>query len=56
MKILLIDRDPLATQLLQSRLQGMGHDVVVDPVRKTALEKVSHESFDVILIDPAPLH
>ena len=55
MKILIIDRDPLTTQLLQTRLQGEGHEVVAEPVRKRALELLSQESYDVILIDPAPL-
>ncbi len=55
MKILIIDRDPLATQLLQNRLQQMGHEVVAEPVRKTALEKIGQEAFDMIMIDPAPL-
>lgn len=55
MKILIIDRDPLATQLLQSRLQNDGHEVVAEPVRKVALEMMGQEQFDTILIDPAPL-
>lgn len=55
MKILIIDRDPLATQLLQSRLQNDGHEVMTEPVRKVALEMLAQDKFDVILIDPAPL-
>jgi CheY-like chemotaxis protein len=55
MKILIIDRDPLATQLLQSRLQNEGHEISVEPVRKTALEMIGKTPYDMILIDPAPL-
>ncbi len=55
MKILIIDRDPLATQLLQSRLQNEGHEVSTEPVRKTALEMIGKTQYDMILIDPAPL-
>jgi PleD family two-component response regulator len=55
MKILIIDRDPLTTQLLQSRLVQEGHEVVAEPVRKAALELINHIKFDLILIDPAPL-
>jgi PleD family two-component response regulator len=56
MKILIIDRDQLTTQLLQSRLQNEGHEVVSEPIRKQALELLAaNHSFDVIMIDPAPL-
>ena len=55
MKILICDRDRLASQLLQSRLESEGHQVVVEPVRKTAFEMVDQEHFDVVAFDPAPL-
>jgi DNA-binding response OmpR family regulator len=55
MRVLVIDRDRLTSQLLQNRLESEGHQVVVEPVRKTALDMLATESFDVIIIDPAPL-
>lgn len=55
MKILIVDRDRLTSQLLQNRLESEGHEVVAEPVRKEALDKVAHENFDVVIIDPAPL-
>lgn len=55
MKILLIDRDRLAVQSLQNWLETEGHSVVVEPVRKTALDLINEEAFDLIAIDPAPL-
>lgn len=55
MKILVIDRDTLTTQLISSRLQMFGHDVVVEAVKNNALERLAAESYDTIFIDPAPL-
>lgn len=55
MDILMIDRDSLTAQLLQNRLENDGHSVTVEPARKTALDMLASRSFDVIIIDPAPL-
>jgi CheY-like chemotaxis protein len=55
MKILVIDRDSLTTQLISSRLQSIGHTVVVEAVKNNAIERMASESFDAVFIDPAPL-
>lgn len=55
MKILVIDRDPLSTQLISTRLQAAGHSVVVEAVKNNAIERLAVEEFDMIFIDPAPL-
>ncbi|MDB5477663.1 MAG: response regulator [Alphaproteobacteria bacterium] len=55
MKILILDRDRNAMQFLQNCLEEDGHSVVVESIRKDALERVAQEEFDVIAIDPAPL-
>jgi len=55
MRILIIDRDRQAVEHLQGWLESQGHSVVAEPVRKTALEMISNEKFDLIAIDPAPL-
>lgn len=55
MKILVIDRDSLTTQLISSRLQASGHTVVVEAVKNNAIERLAVEKFDAIFIDPAPL-
>src|SRR5688572_7554399 len=55
MKIIIVDRDHLTAQLLQNRLETEGHQVVVEHVRKDALERIAQEEFDVMIIDPAPL-
>ena len=55
MKILIIDRDRTAAQVLQGKLQQEGHQVVIEPVRKAASDLLAQESFDCVFIDPAPL-
>lgn len=55
MHILIIDRDRLNCQLLQNRLEAEGHTVVVESVRKTAMDLINAQRFDVVMIDPAPL-
>ncbi len=55
MQLLIIDRDELSNQLLTSRLEGRGYDVVVEPNKNEALEFLKKESPEVILFDPAPI-
>jgi PleD family two-component response regulator len=55
MKVLLVDRDRMTTQLLQSHLEAEGHQVVAEQVRKDALATVERDNFDIVMIDPAPL-
>lgn len=55
MKILIIDRDTAAIQLLAGHLQQAGHTVASQVVRKDAMDLLEREDFDVVFIDPAPL-
>lgn len=55
MKILVIDRDSLTTQMISARLQTAGHQVVVEEVKNNAIERLGVEKFDAVFIDPAPL-
>lgn len=55
MKVLVIDRDRLATQLIRTKLEAMGHPVTEETVKNDALEKLGREAFDAVFIDPAPL-
>ncbi len=55
MRILVIDRDSLTTQLISSRFQALGHTVVVEAVKNNAIERMASESFDAVFIDPSPL-
>jgi CheY-like chemotaxis protein len=56
MKVLVIDRDALSTQLIRSKLEHHGHTVKEEAVKNTALERLSQEDFDVVIFDPAPLN
>lgn len=55
MKILIIDRDQLASQMIASRLSSDDIAVVEEPVKNDAIEKLSAEAFDVIMVDPQPM-
>lgn len=55
MHIIIVDRDRISAQILQTRLEEAGHSVVVEAVRKTALDMLQNQDFDVVMIDPAPL-
>ncbi len=55
MKVLVVDRDRLASQILHSRLSGQGHQVVEETVKNDAIDRLTRESFDAVIIDPAPL-
>lgn len=54
MKILIMDRDRLTTQLLTSKLEDE-HEVVVEPVKKNAMALLEKEAFDIVMMDPAPM-
>lgn len=56
MKILVIDRDTLSTQLIRSKLEALGHRVVEETVKNNALARLETEKFDAVFIDPAPLN
>ena len=56
MKILVIDRDALSTQLIRSRLEVKGHKVVEEPVKNNAITLLEQDTYQVVFIDPAPLN
>ena len=56
MKILVIDRDSLSTQLIRSKLETSGHNVVEEAVKNNAIERLQKEDFDAVFFDPAPLN
>ena len=55
MKILVVDRDELTIQLLRSKLEPLGHQVVEETVKNNAVERMANDDFDVVLLDPSPL-
>lgn len=52
MKILVIDRDTLATQLIRSRLETAGHNIVEEAVKNNAIERLQREDFDAVFLTP----
>ncbi len=55
MKILVIDRDSLAPQLIRSKMEEANHTVVEESVKNNAMERLEKEKFDTIFLDPSPL-
>lgn len=55
MRILVIDRDALNSQLLQGRLESRGHDIVVEADKNKAFDMLKDGGFDCLMIDPAPM-
>jgi PleD family two-component response regulator len=55
MKILVVDRDRLSSQIITSRLEGSKHEVIEETVKNEAIERAAREPFECIFIDPAPL-
>lgn len=55
MKILVVDRDELTIQLLRSKLEPMGHEVVQEPVKDNAVQRMASNDFGAVLMDPSPM-
>lgn len=55
MKILVVDRDAFSGQMIRSRLEPLGHQITEEAVKNNAAERLLHESFDIIFLDPSPL-
>jgi CheY-like chemotaxis protein len=55
MKILIIDRDDISAQLIASRLQGDDINIVIEPSKGEATERLASENFDLVFVDPAPM-
>ena len=55
MKVLIIDRDRLSTQIMQNHLQDLGHEVHVEQVKNNGLEMIKQQPFHAVIFDPSPL-
>ena len=56
MKILIIDRDDAAAQIMASKLKDMGHSTVIEPIKNEGVERVTNDQFDLVLVDPSPMN
>jgi len=55
MEMLVIDREPLTSQLISSKLLAKGHTVISEPNKNEAFEKIKNGKFECVLLDPTPL-
>lgn len=55
MKILLVDRDDVVLQMVGAKLKAGGHEVFFEGSKNAAIDRLAHETYDVIMLDPAPL-
>ena len=55
MKILIIDRDELSSQLLSNRLKEQGHVVIEEKIKNEGLKILESQPIDVVFVDPSPL-
>ncbi len=55
MKVLVVDRDPLSFQLIKSKLEPLGHQVLHEAIKNNAVERLGRDPCEVIFIDPSPL-
>ncbi len=55
MKILIIDRDDVASELIKNKLISLGHDVVCTASKNDGATTLAQGHFDAVFIDPAPL-
>lgn len=55
MKILIIDRDKLASQMVRSKLEPEGYEVVEESIKNEAIELLKKETFDAVFVDPSPM-
>ncbi len=55
MKILVVDREPVSFELVKTKLESRGHQVLHEPIKNNAVERLAKEPFDIIFLDPSPL-
>ena len=55
MKILVIDRDEVSGELIQSQLDALGHSVDVYESKNDAVEHMTKEPYDLVFLNPDPL-
>ncbi len=55
MKILVIDRDDITSQLMSNKLEPLGHHITHEPAKNNAVDLLASENYDMIFVDPSPL-
>lgn len=52
MKILIIDRDSMFSNLLASKIRAAGHEVFISAVKNDGIEQISEKKIDAVFFDP----
>lgn len=55
MKVLIIDRDPMFSNLLAGKIRAAGHEVIEKSVKNDGLEELGTRQVDAVYFDPSPL-
>jgi len=55
MKVLIIDRDPMFSNLLASKIKAAGHDVIETAIKHDGIEQIGASKVDAIYFDPSPM-
>ena len=54
MKVMIIDNEDVAAQMVASKLEPLGHSVVFEADKEKALRRAIEEEMQVVFVDPAP--
>lgn len=55
MKILIIDRDDMFSNLMASKMKAAGHDVVTTTIKNDGIEQIGTTKLDAVYFDPSPM-
>lgn len=55
MKVLIIDRDTMFSNLMASKIRALGHDVYESAIKNDGIEQINVNKIDVVYFDPSPL-
>ena len=55
MKILIIDRDEMFSNLMASKMKAAGHDVVTTTIKNDGIEQIGTAKLDAVYFDPSPM-
>lgn len=56
MKILIIERDTMFSNLLASKMRTLGHDVIETTIKNEGIEQIDTNKVDAVYFDPAPMN
>jgi DNA-binding response OmpR family regulator len=56
MKIIVIDRDPMLSNLLSGKIRAAGHEVIESTLRQEGVEQLGEPYIDAVYFDPSPLN